>query len=398
VPRLRALIVVENLPVPMDRRVWQEALALHRNGWEVNVICPQAAGETETFEVCRGIAIHRYRPMPARGSMVSYIWEYIWAMTQMWRISRRLARTSRFDVAQVCNPPDLLMLPLLPLRRSGTRFIFDHHDLVPELFESRYGRAGGVLHALTRAVERLTFRLADVVISTNSSYRSVAITRGRKPPETVFVVRNAPDTSRFMPTAPDLGLKRGRPFLIAYAGSMGPQDGVDYGLRALAALKQRRRDWHAVFGGDGEVLPEMRRLARDLNLEEDVDFPGWLDDAALAQLFSTADICLAPDPSNPLNDKSTLVKIAEYMAMERPVVCFDLPESRVTAGDAAAYARPNDVDELAQRIAELLDDPERRERMGEIGRDRIVTTLSWEQSERTLLAAYDAALRTTPTP
>lgn len=389
----RALIVVENLPVPTDRRVWQEAQSLARHGWHVTVICPTGPNADRAFETRAGIEIHRFAPRPARGSALSYLVEYAWALFQIWRISRRISKRGLFDVAQACNPPDLLFIPLLPLRRRGARFIFDHHDLVPELYASRYGSSRGVLAALTGHAERLAFRLADVVISTNESYRSIAIDRGRKPPDRVFVVRNAPDPARFEPVPPDPRLKRGRPFLVAYAGSMGPQDGVDRGLQALAALKRTRSDWHAVFGGDGEVLPEMKRLSRELGLDEHLEFPGWLDDESLIGLLATADVCLAPEPSSPLNDKSTLVKIAEYMAMAKPVACFDLAESRVTAGEAAAYASPNDTDELARVLSDLLDNPDRRAEMGRIGRDRVATTLAWELSERALLAAYERAVQ-----
>ena len=237
----------------------------------------------------------------------------------------------------------------------------------------------------------MTFRLADVVISTNESYRNVALSRGRKSPDDVFVVRSAPDLDRFKQAEPDESLKQGKTFLLVYLGVMGPQDGVDHALRALALLKERRQDWHATFVGDGDARPAMLSLARELGLEE-VDFPGRIPDDELARILSTADVCLAPDPKNPLNDVSTMNKIVEYMAMGRPIVSYDLIEARVSAADAALYAEPNDPRSFAAAVAELLDAPERRAAMGVAGRARVEQELSWSQSEEALLAAYARAL------
>ena len=305
---------------------------------------------------------------------------------------RRLARGRPFDVVQACNPPDFLLLPAWPLKRRGARLVFDHHDLVPELYLSRFGGRRDVLYLITRALERLTFRLADVVIATNESYRRIALTRGRKRPEDVFVVRNGPDLARLRPTDPDPSLKRGRPHLLAYVGVIAPQDGVDHALRALAALHERRDDWRAVFVGDGDALEDMRRLADELGLCEAVEFAGWQGDEGVRRVLSSADVCLSPEPRSPLNDASTMIKVAEYMAMGTPVVCYDLVESRATAGDAALYAEPDDVHAFAAAIAELLDDPDRRAAMGAAGRARVEQTLAWEHSERVLLEAYERAL------
>jgi glycosyltransferase involved in cell wall biosynthesis len=236
--------------------------------------------------------------------------------------------------------------------------------------------------------EQVAFRLADVVISTNESYREVALRRGRRRPEDVFVVRNGPDIRHFKPVAPEPSLKRGREHLISYLGVMAHQDGVDHAVRALAELRRRREDWHAIFLGDGECLEEMRALTRDLGLDDMVEFPGWTYDDELRRVLSTSDVCLAPDPPNPLNEKSTLVKIVEYMSMSCPLVSYDLRESRFSAGDAALYARPGDISNFAARIDELLSDAERRERMGQYGRRRVETELAWEHSARELRAAY----------
>jgi glycosyltransferase involved in cell wall biosynthesis len=390
--RGRVLILNENDSAPRDRRVWQISLTLRRAGFEVVVVCPQTETETEPYVRVDEIEVHRYRPSFASHGALGYAREYGTALWHTSRLVRGLSRDSGFDIVHACNPPDLLLLTALSLKRRGARLIFDHHDLVPELYLSRFGRGRDPLYWLTRALERLTFALADVAIATNDSYREVALSRGGKRPEDVFVVRNDPDLSRFQPGAQESSLKRGRPHLLAYVGVMGPQDGVDYALRALAHLKGRRRDWHAIFVGDGDALPAMRELTRTLGLGEVVEFAGWQDDPEIVRVLSTADVCLAPDPPSPLNDVSTMVKIAEYMAMSRPIVSFDLRETRASAGDAALYVPGNDESRFAACIDELLSDPERRARMGADGRAR-AEQLSWQRSERALLAAYERALR-----
>lgn len=388
----RVLILVENLSVPFDRRVWQEAVSLRRAGFEVVVISPQGQkSDREKFEVLDAVEIHRYRLVPATGNAFSYLREYGIAFWRTATLVLRLGLRRRFDVVHACNPPDFLLLAALPLKLRGTRFIFDHHDLVPELYLSRFTSRRGLLYRTTRLLERMTFRLADVVISTNESYRNVALSRGGKAPEDVFVVRSAPDLDRFKQAQPDESLKRGKAFLLVYLGVMGPQDGVDHALRALALLEGQRQDWHATFVGDGDARPAMLRLARELGLQE-VDFPGRIPDAELARILSTADVCLAPDPKNPLNDLSTMNKIVEYMAMGRPIVSYDLVEARVSAGEAALYAEANDPRSFAAAVAELLDAPERRAAMGGAGRARVEQELSWSQSEKALLAAYQRAL------
>jgi glycosyltransferase involved in cell wall biosynthesis len=388
----RVVILVENLSVPRDRRVWQECLSLRRAGYEVAVICPKGSDrDTESSERIEGVDIHRFDLTPASGGVVGYLREYGLALWRTRRLLKRITRSRPVDILHACNPPDLFFLLARPLRRRGTRFVFDHHDLVPELYLSRFERGPDLFYRATLMLERKTFGLADVVISTNESYRQIAIERGGKDPADVFVVRNAPDLERLAPGAAEPGLKHGRPHLLAYLGVMGPQDGVDHALRALAALKERRSDWHAVFMGDGDVLSAMKRLTGELGLQEAVTFTGLVGDAEIVRVLSTADVCLAPDPKNPLNDASTMMKIAEYMAFARPVVSFDLSESRFTAQEAALYAPANDERAFADRISTLLDDPDRRARMGALGRQRVEEALSWERSEAALLAAYARA-------
>jgi len=312
---------------------------------------------------------------------------------------RRLASERRFDVVHACNPPDLLLLAARSLRRQGTRFIFDHHDLVPELYRSRFGRGEDLGYRATLRAERVAYRMADVSLATNGSYARVAVERGGMDPEDVFVVRNGPDLTRFRPVPADPAWRRGRAHMISYLGIMGPQDGVDHALRALAALRELRDDWHAVFVGDGDALPAMRALADELALGDHVEFAGWRGDDDIRLILSSSDVCLAPDPPSPLNDVSTMIKIPEYMALGRAVASYALPESRVSAGDSALYAAPGDPDSLGRCVAELLDDPARRERMGAMARERIETELSWQHSEGALLAAYARVLsRPAPSP
>lgn len=386
------LILVENLSVPFDRRVWQESQALVDAGYRVSVVCPQGTQQDREPDVTLdGVRILRYPLRPAVGGPSGYIREYSQALWHTTRLSLRLRRLGRIDAVHACNPPDLLFLVALVLRLTGrTRFVFDQHDLVPELFQSRFTRGGKILYWLTRLTERLTYACADGVISTNESYRRVAIDRGKLDPDHVRVVRSAPDLSRFAPTEPDPELRRGKTYLAAYLGVMGPQDGVDYALRALAHLREDfgRDDLHCLFMGGGDAFDDMVRLAADLGLDDMVEFTGRVPDTFVELGLSTADVCLSPDPRNPLNDVSTMNKVVEYMAMERPLVSFELAEARVSAGDAAVYVPANDEREFAAAISALLDDPQRRARMGAAGRSRVEAELSWANSERNLLGFY----------
>jgi glycosyltransferase involved in cell wall biosynthesis len=388
----RVLIISENAPVPADRRVWNISRTLTAAGWQVVIACAQGPDRDDApYEVLEGIEIHRYPLRPA-GSTLGYAREYGQALWRLRKLVRRLASERRFDVVHACNPPDLLLLAARSLRRQGTRFIFDHHDLVPELYRSRFGRGEDLGYRATLRAERVAYRMADVSLATNGSYARVAVERGGMDPEDVFVVRNGPDLTRFRPVPADPAWRRGRAHLISYLGIMGPQDGVDHALHALAALRELRDDWHAVFVGDGDALPAMRALADELALGDHVEFAGWRGDDDIRLILSSSDVCLAPDPPSPLNDVSTMIKIPEYMALGRAVASYALPESRVSAGDSALYAAPGDPDSLGRCVAELLDDPARRERMGALARERIETELSWQHSEGALLAAYARVL------
>jgi glycosyltransferase involved in cell wall biosynthesis len=391
----RVLILLQNEPVPSDRHVWNQSTALTRAGYDVTVVCPTGEErDSAPQERVDGVGIHRYKPLPAGEGAAGYALEYAAALWSIRRLARRLARERRFDLVHACSPPDFLLLAALSLRRRGARFVFDHHDLTPELYLTRFG--GGLLHRLTLLAEQVAFRSADVVLSVNDSYRRVAIERGRRDPADVAVVRTGPDLTRFVPSEPDPALKRGKRFLLSYAGVMGPQDGVDQALLALAELHAQRQDWHAVFMGDGDVAEEMRGLAVELGLADCVEFTGWVEHETIGRVLSSSDVCLAPDPSNPLNDVSSMVKISEYMAMSRPMVSYDLAESRFGAGEAAAFTAPGDHAGFARLVSELLDDPGRRAAMGTAGRERVENVLAWEHQERALLAAYSRALAMGP--
>ena len=390
--RPRILILVENLSVPFDRRVWQESQALAGAGFQVTVICPTGSDrDRERDVVIDGVRILRYPLRAATGGPLGYLREYAVALWHTLRLAIKVRRDGRIDFVQACNPPDLLFVVALVLRPGGTRFIFDHHDLVPEMFLSRFPGRGRILFQLTRFAERLTFAAAHAAISTNESYRRIAIERGKLSGDRVVVVRNGPDLSRFTPREPDISLRRGKPYLIAYLGVMGRQDRVDYALRALQLLRDEigRDDIHCIFMGAGDAFDEMVALSEQLGLADIVDFAGWVGDEFIQRCLSTADVCVAPDPLNAYNNSSTMIKVAEYMAIGRPIVAFDLHETRVTAGDAAIYVPGNDERAFAKAIHDLLQDPERRRQMGESGRRRVENELSWAVSRKRLVEFYE---------
>jgi glycosyltransferase involved in cell wall biosynthesis len=396
--RPRVLILLENYPAPSDRRVWAESRSLERAGYDVTIVCPTGDGREEApNETIGGISIHRF-PRWEAGSGRGYLVEYGRALWHMRRLARRLdAQVGGFDVVQLCNPPDILFWSIRSLRRRGARVVFDHHDLAPELSTLRWGGPkGALLHRVSLFFERRTFRTADVVLCPNESYRRVAVERGGKRADDVFVVRIAPDLDWFRPGDRDDALKRGKPYLIAYVGTMGHQDGLDHALRSLELLGRKRQDWHAVLAGSGDAADDMRKLAAKLGLDGRVEFTGHLADEQLLRLLSTADVCLSPEPRNALNEASTMIKVVEYMALARPIVAFDLAETRFSAGEAALYATPNDDRVFADCIDRLLDDESLRARMGTAGRGRLESSLSWPHSERNLLAAYDRVLGHAP--
>ena len=391
-PAPAVLIIVENLPVPFDRRVWQEARALHEAGYHVSIICPKGKGFEQRRETRDDIAIYRHRIWEASGPL-GYPLEYAWALAAEFYLALRVYARARFRILHACNPPDTIFLIGLFFKIFGVRFIFDHHDLNPELYEAKFGKRRGLLYRLVCLAERLTFRTADVSIATNESYREVALTRGGMRPERVFIVRSCPDLKNVQRGPAQLELKQGKPFLVVYLGVMGPQEGLDLLLESVEFVvkQQARHDVLFVFIGGGTELPRVQARAVEKGLEAVVKFTGRIPDEELAAYLSTADVCVAPDPPNPMNDKSTMNKILEYMAYGRPVVLYDLTEGRRSAGDAALYARPNDPRHFAQQILSLLDSEPLRRQLGACGRQRIEERLNWEVEKKALLAAYETA-------
>lgn len=379
--------------MPGDTRVWAECLSLRAAGWDVVAVGPKGANRDRDDRTLQdGIEIHRFDLAESSGGAVAYVREYGIALSRIRSLVATLSSSRRFDVVHASNPPDVLLLAARSVRKTGAATIFDHHDLSPELYLAKFQRRFPAYQGLL-AAERLGFRLADVVLAANESFRRVAIERGRKAAEDVFIVRNGPDTSVFRPVPGDQSLKVGARFLIGYVGLMSDQDGLDVALEALGALRERRADWHALFVGDGDALPSARRLAADLGLDDAVTFAGFVQDRPrLVELIASCDVCISPEPRNPLNERSTLVKVAEYMAVGRPIVAFDLAETRNTAGEAAAYAESDDAGAFADALGAVLDDESRRARMSATGLER-VRDLSWARSEEALLAAFDRALQ-----
>ncbi len=387
----RILIIVQNLPVPFDRRVWLECQALVSAGYRVAVVCPKGPGDP-AYEIVDSVQLYKYRPYAPGGSKFSFVAEYAYSFLGTAWATLKARRSGRFAVIQACNPPDIFW-PLAVVFRllEGTKFVFDHHDLCPELYRSRFpGGAKLPLKGLL-ALERRTHRAADHVIATNDSYREIAMTRSGKLPAEVTVVRTGPDPQRLRPGQVDPELRRGRRHLVAYIGVMGPQDGVDIAVRAAGIVvnKLGRDDIAFTFIGSGDCFDELVALRDELGLAGHVEFTGRAPDELVSRILSTADAGLSPDPKNPLNDVSTMNKTMEYMAFELPVVAFDLRETRVSAGDAAMFVTPNDVREYAAAIVELMDDEPRRSLLGKLGRARVEQELAWDHQKRAYLGVYE---------
>jgi glycosyltransferase involved in cell wall biosynthesis len=393
----RALIIVQNLSVPLDRRVWQECKALVAEGYGVSVICPKGPGE-DSYEELEGVRIHRYLPPPAAKGLAGYAGEFIYCWLRTAALSVKVLRRDGFDVIQACNPPDTYWALALAYKAFGKPFVFDQHDLNPEVYASRFGKAEGALYKGLLALERATYAVADKVISTNESYREVALRRGKRSSDDVTVVRSGPDARTMVRGEPVPELRKGRKHLLAYLGIMGPQDGVDGVLHATRRLIDRGRDdVHVALLGFGDCLEDLKALSTELRLDDHVTFTGRVGPTEIRDYLSTASVGLSPDPLSPLNDVSTMNKTLEYMAFELPVVAFDLKETHVSAGDAAVYVPDGDLDGYASAIAELLDDEERRRDMGLRGRKRIEDEFAWQHQApryvevfRQLVGAPDA--------
>jgi glycosyltransferase involved in cell wall biosynthesis len=393
--RRRVLILVQNLPVPFDRRVWQEALALDSAGYEVHIICPRTKDFARRRDLINGIHIYRYSAGPEARRTAAYLLEYAIAISAQLRLAIGIRVRRRIDVVHICNPPDLLFLASFPLVALGARIIYDHHDATPELMIAKGRQPGDWLVRTVMLFERLTYRFCRVSIETNDSFREIALKRGGMSPEDVFVVRSAPRIDRFANARPNEVWRRGRKHLVGYVGIMGLQDGLDYLIDAanLIIRDWGRDDIQFLLVGDGPEFSRLQERVKSLGIGDQVEFTGLVtSDEDLGALLSTADVCISPDEANGMNDISTMNKVLEYMALGKPIVQFDLHEGRVSAGEASLYAERNDVSSLAEGIIRLIDDAELRSQMGTIGQKRLATTLSWEQQIPRLLAAYERVL------
>jgi glycosyltransferase involved in cell wall biosynthesis len=386
----RILIIVENMSVPMDFRVWKEARSLRSAGYEVIVLCPRTKGAEQGYEFIEGVHIYRH-PMAqeGRGSW-GYVREYtyalFWQVLYSWWIYVRRG----FHVLQGCNPPDDIFLVALPFKLLGVKYIFDHHDVNPELYLSKYGKKD-LFYKIQVWLEKMTFRWSDVVMSTNNSYREIAMTRGGVSKDDVFVVRNGPIRETFKAVSANPALKQGKRYLVGYVGVMNSQEGLDILIDVASRIKNLgRRDIHFTCIGRGPELASLRKMTQDKQLDDMVTFTGFVPDAEMVEILSTADVCVNPDRPSPMNSMSTMIKILEYMALGKPIVQFEGTEGRFSAQDASLYSDEQAAD-FAEKILWLLDRPEERERMGRLGRTRIEKELAWEYSVKNLLAAYERA-------
>ena len=397
--RPRVLIIVQNLPVPFDRRVWLECQALTAAGYDVTVVCPKGKDDP-AHQVLDGVTLLKYRPYAPGGGALGFVVEYAYSFLATAKQVLRARRQGTFDVLQACNPPDIFWPIARWLRRlDGTRFVFDHHDLCPELYDSRFPQASRLPRRGLLALEKATFRTADHVVATNASYAEIAVRRGGKSPADVTVVRTGHDHERLQRANRVPALRRGRWHLVAYIGVMGPQDGVDLAVRAAAHIVHDlgRDDVAFTFMGAGDSYDEIVALRDELGLRDYLELPGRVPDDTVFDVLSTAAVGLSPDPKNPLNDVSTMNKTMEYMAFGLPVVAFDLKETRVSAGESASYVPSGDVAAYAAAIVQLLDDADRREEMGRAGRLRIEKELGWLHQRTAYVGVYDRLVGRTRT-
>jgi glycosyltransferase involved in cell wall biosynthesis len=386
----RILFIVENLPSPFDRRVWQEATTLQESGYDVSIICPTGKGYEKKHEIIDGVYIYRHNlPVEAEGAL-GYVLEYSVALFWEFVLSWRVLLTRGFDVIHACNPPENIFLIGGFFKLFGKKFVFDHHDVNPELYEAKFGRRD-FFYKVMLAWERWTFRLADISIATNESYKKVAVERGGMAEDRVHVVRSGPKLDRLKIGPPVVELRNGRQYLVGYVGVMGAQEGIDYLLRAARHIVFDLGRTDVQFGlvGGGTSLDELKKYSEELQLSDYVTFTGRVPDEQLLDMLNTADVCVNPDVANDMNDMSTMNKIMEYMALAKPIVQFDLIEGRFSAQDASLYADKNNAEDMARKIIELLDDEALRQRMGSFGRKRVENELSWDHEAPKLLAAYN---------
>ena len=385
----KILIIVENLPVPFDTRVWQEATTLAANGYTVSVICPKGKGYTAEEETLDGVHIFRHE-LPAEGNgALGYFREYGSALREELRLAKKVYREIGFDVIHGCNPPDDIYLVASRFKKYGVKYVFDHHDICPELFEAKFGSTKGLLYKSQVWLERQTYRHCTFAFVTNESYRRIAIERDGMKPERVIVLRSGPRLERLKQLPPDPSIRRGYPYMVGYLGVIGQQEGVEYILQAAQYIKARENDVFWGIVGGGPHLEALKKQAHEMGMDDCVEFTGRVPDEEMLRYLNTADVCVNSDTYNAMNDKSTMNKVLEYMALGKPIVQFDLTEGRFSAQEASLYAARNDAVDMARQIRRLLDDPALRERMGRFGRERIVGELSWDKTSRALLEGYE---------
>jgi glycosyltransferase involved in cell wall biosynthesis len=380
------LIIVENLPLPFDRRVWQEANTLKNEGAEISIICPQMKGYMQSYECLNGIHIYRH-PLPVEASgAIGYLIEYgialFWEFVLAWKIYFK----KRFHIIQGCNPPDLIFIPALFFRIFGVKYIFDHHDINPEFYIAKYDKKG-FFYKVLLIFEKLTYKAANFSIATNESYKKIAIERGKMPEDRIAVVRSGPELSRFKLTKGNLKYKHGKTFLVGYLGVIGNQEGLDLLLESVKYIVERRDDVQFGIVGGGTELENMKALSKEMGIDGYVDFYGRVDDEMLLDVLNTADMCVNPDKPAEMTNLSTMNKVLEYMALKKPIVQYDLKEGRFSAQESSLYAEYNTTD-FAEKIIWLLDHPDEREKMAEFGYNRIKNELAWEYESENLIQFY----------
>ena len=392
----KVLIIVENLPVPFDTRVWQEATTLAENGYIVSVICPKGKGYDKEKEILNGVNIYRH-DLPKEGNGVfGYAREYWCALREEYSLAKKIYNEIGFDFIHGCNPPDNIYMVAKKFKKYGVQYIFDHHDICPELYEAKFGKTSGLFYKSQLLLERHTYKNCSFAFVTNESYKKIAIERDKMEPEKVYVLRSGPKLERLKikPIKPEI--KRGRMFMIGYLGVIGQQEGLEYILMAADYIRNtlKRNDIFWGIVGGGPHLAKLKEISNGMGLDDIVEFTGRVSDEKMLDYLNTADVCVNPDKYNAMNDKSTMNKILEYMALGKPIVQFDLTEGRYSAQDASLYAEKNNARDMADKIISLLDNPEKRKEMSEYGRNRIINELSWEHTSKVLLKGYDYFFKT----